>query len=59
MRVYKTTTKKGDKTYNNYYLVCENGVRIPIEVKLIKKNGKLANYYDLVKLDAISIPYEK
>lgn len=59
MKVSKTTTTKEGKTYNNYYIVCDNGVRIPIEVKLIKRQGKIINYYDLVKLDVIAEPYEK
>lgn len=54
MKVVKTLTKKDDRVYTNYYLVTENGVRIPIQVKLIKKDNKTLNKYDIVKLDTLS-----
>lgn len=57
MNLFKRTTKKDNKVYTNYYLVAENGTRIPIEVKLIKKDGKVLNKYDLAKLNALAKPY--
>lgn len=54
MKVVKTLTKKDDKVYTNYYLLTDNNVRIPIQVKLIKKDNKVLNKYDVVKLDTVS-----
>jgi len=60
MKIYYTTTNKSSddgrtKTYKNYYLYLDSGQLIPIQVKFFEKKQFT---YDLISLNAVSIPYE-
>lgn len=55
VKVIQITRRKDGKSYTNYYLVLENGTRIPIEVHAVKNNkGEIVNKYDYVKLNTIA-----
>lgn len=55
IRLVKKVVKKADKNYVNFFIVCENGYHLPIQVVRIKdQNGETLNKSDYVRLDTIA-----
>lgn len=52
-------SKNGSKSFTNFYLVSEDtGIRLPIEIKCFKKDGKINNKSDFAVALKVAL-YEK